>query len=295
MGDPYTWKQLKDGRNIVIADSGRGETRAWYIAGANPDAVIEDTNPVKPIRGQADPHTGLYCNKVGYAHYGHGTRCEAEYVPQEYLDTADESDTTDDWFDADGYTHNVHGKPPVIEKIKQSMNADGNADVHIWRFLDPAQVASHANTGIGFAIEVVASVQSTPELDTMISLLAAVRNEQGKIHKISGIDFEFSVEASERIDKDRYRFVYRWQEDPGIRNTVAWDGPVQGNWGPLGGYMVGFANDDYIIPPYSRLDTAPYIDTATGEPDPTQLPVLQVAPTRLRNDLGWMTLPGMFG
>lgn len=289
---PFVWNEVRDGRSVLVDTKGDQKTRAWYIPGASPDPARVDTNPARPERGDEHPDfPGLVANSISYAHYLAGTRCEATYIPAELLQDEQENDTDIDFFDGDGHTVHIKREIPVIEYVKQSMTDSSSPDQYIWRPVDPKLIAPFEYTAIEFSTEIIAQITSTPHLDQMLLILDRLREEDGKIHRINGVDYSFGTEGTERVSKDKYRLVYTWRSDPGLPNTLAYNTQISPNWAWIGGYGYGFYDNEFIIPPFSRIDTGPAL--TGGVPDPTIPPVLVASPTKIRNDDGWQTLPGI--
>lgn len=290
MPPPFVWKELDDGRSIVIDKRGDNPTRAWYIAGAGVDAARADTNPVKPERGKPHPnYPDLVVDGVAYRRMLTGTRCEARYVPKGMLYLPGESGDADDFFQISPYFETATRNLPVIEQVRKSFRDSSTPDQLVWKYVDTAPFEYDK---LVFTIEVNAEILSTPHVDTMLNTMLALRSELGKIHTIGDIDYQFSVEDAERLSIDRYKFVYKWTNDPGIPNTLATTDIVGSNWARIGTYAYGFTDDDYIIPPFSRFDTGPARD-ANGFPDPTLPPVVVISPIALTSPGGHLRLPGI--
>ena len=291
MPEPYVWKELDDGRSIVIDKKGDNPTRAWYIAGAGVDAARADTNPAKPERGKPHPdNAGLVVDAVAYRRMLLGTRCEARYIPSEFLDRPVEPGDDDEFFQISPYYERVTRKLPIIEMVRKSFRDSQTPDALVWDYVD--DVAEFEYDRLAFTIEVNADIASTPQVDTMLNLMVGLRSELGKIHTIGGIDYQFSIEDAERLSVDKYKFVYKWTNDPGIPNTLVYNAQAGPNWALIGGYGYGFTDTDYIIPPFSRFDTGPVIGS-DGFPDPSQPPEVVISPIALTNPNGHLSLPGI--
>ena len=292
----YTWKRLKDGRSIVIDSKGDSTTEAWYVAGASPDAARADTNPEKPEYLQVHPdNAGLVCTNIGYAHWIGGTRCEAKYVPQEYVHQEPESQDDPDFINGDGHTVKIQRNLPVYERVLQKMQDSQTPNVKIWQPLAADLIAPFEYSATEFSIEIIANIQSQPNVDVMLFLLNQIAEEDGKIHRINGRDYLFGCEGTERVSRDQYRMIYTWRSDPGIPLLLEFDGTPFDHWGLVKGYWYGFAGNidgvDWLIPPFSRLNVGPTLVDDVA--DPTQMPQLGVSPLYKRNDNGWQTLPGI--
>lgn len=289
----FVWKEIRDGRTIVLDEKGDNPARAWYIPGASVDAARVDTNPSRPERG--DPHPddpNIVALKISYAPWLAGTRCEAQYIPAEHLPEEEDTTTDIDFFDGDGHTYHIKREVPVIHQVKQSFEGAGNPDLLIWRRLDSNLIAPFEYPATEFTMEVIAEIPSTPALDVMLLLLDKLREEDGKIHRINGTDYEFGSEGTDRISKDKYRMNYRWRSDPGLPNTLAYTDTFGANWAKVGTHGYGFYDNELIIPGFSRVDIGGDVD-ANGDPDPTKVPLFVVSPTRKRNENGWRSLPGI--
>jgi len=293
MPEPYVWKEQDDGRAIVIDKKGDNPTRAWFIAGASVDAARNDTNPVKPERGDPHPeHPFIVVDAVAYHRMLNGTRCEARYIPNEFLSIAQESGDDAEFVQISPYFETIERKLPVIQQVRQSFRDSTTPDRLVWEYVD---VANFVYDRLAFTIEVNADISSTPQVTTMLATMDALRSELGNIHLINGIEYQFSVQDAERLSKDKYKFVYKWSSDPGVLNTL--DATItHGNWAMVGTRGYGFADMDFIVPPFSRLDTGPAMnDDIPPMPDPTLPPIIQVSAIARHNDNGYLLLPGING
>jgi hypothetical protein len=294
----FTWKELDDGRSIILATNGAQPTRAWYVKGATVDAALADPNPARPFRGQAHPdYPGLVVETAAYRKYLLGVRVEARYVAEEYLGEPPEPGTDENYIDINPYFEPHSRELPVIETYVQAFRDSDTPDQTLWRFSN--RTVPYIYDRLAFSIEVNAELPSTASVSVMLNEMRNLRSQVGKIHTIDGNKYVFSVEDAGRINKDRYKFVYKWVDDPGVPNTlniVQQPNDRNGaNWGYTatgGSSAYGFADMDHIIPPFSRIDTQ--WDTTDGVPDPSISPLFRVVPEGLEDPQGWMTLPGIF-
>lgn len=297
------WKELLDGRGIVIDSRGDNPTRAWKVTGADGggitvDPVRDTPHPTKPEYGQPHPdRPGLVVTGVAYTRMGRHVRCEARYQPQEFLIEPEENQDAEDFFGVVPSYEPRTKQLPIIEHVLGTFRDSGTPDQLIWRFVD--SMAPFEYTSTIFEVEVNVPVQSTT-IDARIAELRPLRDEIGKIHTIAGEEFMFSVLDGEAISASKLKITYRWESDPGIPNTLpvlAQPGP---NWNLItssdGGDFTNRAivifDEDTIVPPFKRIDTGAALDD-NDLPDATVTPIVQFADVALRNPGGHLTLPGI--
>ncbi len=281
------WKEQFFERRVSETSSGANPTRGWTVTGGGPDVVRN--NPLAPHRGDTHPDdSNLIVNTVSYTPTGYGTLVRAQYLPAEFIDSPPPEDTTGiEWTKIDSTFEDVDVNIPVFEIVTKSHPGPGGTVIENDYWQPVERTTPFRYTRLVHRITVNAIVPSAGDVSTQLSLAVPISNQHNKIHTIGGLKYLFMADGIRRIKADQYQFTYRWIFDPGVPNTIDMQTGDHANIGIIGSYGFPYADDLYIVPPYSRIDTAP-----DGN-DPTNSPVVKVSPAYLEDPNGWLTLPGM--
>lgn len=281
------WKEQFFGRGVQEIAEGFGRTRGWTVRGSSPDVAQEE--PEAPRWGDAHPdYPGMVVNNVSFTPTGYGTSVRANYTPLEFIDAPRPEDTTGlDWSKIDSTFEDVSVDIPVFELVEKTMPGPGDTNIlqSYWKAVERTTTFKYSR--LVHRITLNAIVSSDGSVSSQLSLVIPISNQHNKIHTIGGIKYLFRSDGIRRIKRDEYQFTYRWILDPGVPNTIEMNTTEYPNIGLIGSFGFPFADEQYIVPPYSRVDTAP------NASDPTQAPVVTVSPAFIEDPQGYLTLPGV--
>ena len=275
---------------ITEQAGGTRRRRTWRVAGEVPDVVRALGG--RPQRGDIENFPGigdLIIDSVDFRPDSAGTIVQAVYVPPEYgtLDPP-ENDTGLDFVESDSTFEDVDVELPVFQVRVSQLFAAGGVPAVLTTYQAVEQKAAFRYSRTVHRITLNAMIQSGTSADTQLALTQIINEQTNKIHQINGRKYLFKPDGVRRLAVDKYQFTYRWIDDPGIPNTFNFDGQINANLGRIGTYVYAVADNDFVIPPYQRLDIAP-----ADENDPTQPPVVVVSPNYDEDLNGWLSLPGV--
>jgi hypothetical protein len=281
------WKEQHSGRSKDQSAKGFGRSRTWNVKGSVPDVAA--TEPEAPRF--ADPHPddpGLVVESVQFAPTGFGSFVRALYVPVEFLPGIPPENTTDsEWTQTDTTFDYVDVDIPLFQLITKTFPVVGGGveTKQVWNGVDRKK--SFRYTRVVMRLTVNAVVVGGPGVDAQFAINDAILAQTNKIHTIRSKKFLFESDGARRIEKDLYQFTYRWTSDPGIANTLLFEQQASPNIGVIGTHGIPFANANYIVPPFSVLDSAP------DDNDPENPPKVVISPQYIEEPAGYLTLPGI--
>lgn len=282
-----SWNELYFGRGVNDSAQGFSTTREWAVQGSSPD--VAKTEPDAPKFGDAHPdNAGLVVSSVSYEPVGYGTKVRASYVPFEFIPgVPPENTTTEEWIAIDSTfeTHDI--EIPLFQLVSKSFPvASGGTETKL--VYRPVQrVKSYQYTNVVHRVTLNATIMGGPTVDAQMLITEQINQQNDKIHTIAGRDYLFNADGVRRIEADNYQFTYRWTTDRGVPNTLVFDASATENIGFIGSIAFPYADEDYIVPPFKMLDTAP-VDN-----DPTMPPKVTISDRYERDETGWQSLPGV--
>lgn len=276
---------------------GESRVRGWYV-----DATPEEAqaSPGAPSVGESHPSvTGLVVQNVSFVPQGVGTSVRASYVPTEFSGgPPPENIQDDDYVSIDSTFEDVEVDIPVYQVVvKLLSNGQGIQPILQTTYQPVENKARFFYTRAVHRVTLNVGMMVSATVPAQIQLVQNITDQANKIHTIGGTDLLFKPDNIRRFNAEKRQFTYRWVSDPGVPNTLApfeevLSNPAgNGQLGRIGSYLFPHADNDFIIPPFNRLDTAP--GEVDGSQSPNVAPVVRVNENHERDAQGYLSLPGV--
>lgn len=283
--------ELHVGRGISESSAGFGRTRTWRglimtvdQAKSDPDAPrFNDPHPDDP---------NLVVSNASFVPEGPHVLVRANYVDSIFQDsTPPENQTDEEWTQINTTFEDVDVDIPIFELVtKQFPTASGGSESKdIWQIAE--QTATFRYARAVHRITLNATVMGGAGVATQLAISSAINEQTNKLHRIGGAQYLFKADNVSRTAEDQYQFTYRWLTDPGVPNTL---GPLfTASYSPnlkefnFSSFAYPVYDDDFIIPPFHRLDYGP------SSSDPSDAPEIAFSLQYVENDNGHLTLPGV--
>jgi len=284
-----TWTEQHFDRGTTESSSGFGRVRGWKVTGDESVVDVVTDDPSAPRFGDVHPdYPLLVVNNVSFLPEGRHVVVRAQYVPIEFQDpTPPENEDDLEFFKIDTTFEDVDIEIPVFELVTKEfpIQGGGTETKDVWQPV--RQKATFRYSRTVHRITLNATVAGGAGVITQLNISQAVNEQTNKIHQIGGVKYLFKSDSVRRTKIDNYQFTYRWIYDPGVPNTLEYDLSYSPNMGGIGSYGFPYASSEFVVEPYSRLDTAP------NASDPTQVPVVVSSPAYMEDLTGYTTLPGV--
>ncbi len=292
-----------EGNTPSFTSSGLTDTIVWEVNATPVYVVLQNVvSAVGAVRGELHPDfSDLIVNTVSVVATGHGSKVTVAYGSQSTFDLDQPEPEAEGYIDIDTTFGNEDIEIPIYQKVTKTFGDLISMDVF-----------QRVSNSVGFRftksvnrVVLNADIATDGSVTTQLDIAKYLNEQNNKLHKIGGVWYLFEVDGVRPIGKTRYQFTYRWTYDPGVPNTL--NLPLDDQFAVQGSYLYPIAwqpGDDanefipdttksWIVVPHHRTDVA----TATG--DPTQLPLVNLAPQYLvgsapgGNGNGYLLLPGV--
>lgn len=294
------------GRGVSQVAAGDTRTREWRIKGATPDAAKADAGAPQRLEPHPDD-SSLVLDSVSFFPTGYGTQVRANYVPQTYTGSPPpENINAADYIAISTTFESVDVDIPVYQLVNQrTIIGLNNIPIQIPVYIPVGRVASFRYARPVHRITLNATVSSGADVTSQLNLTSVIASQTNKIHQIGGRRYLFTSDGIDRLEIDKYQFRYRWIEDFGVPNTLAFDDQITpdatsspgAGLGRIGTYVYplaiapGGGDDGTLIEPFSRIDVMP---AKIGQnEDPSLAPVVRSSPLYREDLTGYLTLPGV--
>lgn len=284
---PLTWTEQYFDRGVSDSSSGVGRTRGWKVPLSTPDIAAADVGAPKFDDVHPDD-PNLVVSSVSFLPQGRHTVVRATYTLREFQDpTPPENEEGEDFYRLDATFEDVDVEIPIFQLVtKEFPVSEGMTQTKmVWQPVQQKAIFRHSR--VVHRMTLNATVVSGAGVVAQLALSQSINEQTNKIHEIAGVKYLFKPDGLRRVSVDQYQVTYRWIFDPGVPNTLDFDASASPNMGIIGSYGFPFADDNFIIKPYSRLDTSP-----DGN-DPTQAPVVKSSPAYVEDLDGYQTLLGV--
>ena len=285
----------------TVGEDNAGDTRrrGFSVVGSTPDVAKAD--PGRPLVG--DPHpddAALVIQTVSFSPTGYGALVIAQYGLSEFSGGPPPENVQDDaYFTIDTSFEDVNVDIPVFQQVTKLMfTASGTGPPSEQTVYQPVETRTFRYTRSTHRVTLNVDAILAATVPAQLAFVEQIMQQANKIHRINGRDLLFKPDNARRFTPEKRQFTYRWISDPGIPNTLTFEetvnptrGSASAQFGRIGSILYPFTTvggDEFILPPFSRLQTGPVEDD-----DPTQVPVLYYTDNHKRANNGYLTLPGV--
>jgi hypothetical protein len=275
-----------------VAENRREARRVFRVSGYSPNVFLH--------RGAQGPPSILNDNGVGMPDYGTQHPIRGDMFLSKYNTTSEDvlvflavAEYSKYIIErSGGFQNETYDLPIAIRKKKKVPGYQGTADQNIigWEFSTQAVIEAHERMVV--KVRLAAGEWG--------SVLAQIRSQQNKLHKIHGAWFRFEMPDYVQIG-DMMECTYSFFGDSGI--LVARTGLDPGG-GPRLMFVPGMTQEDsemfpgvlWVRPPFNAIGMFPSDSTLPDEepPDPIVFNVRGLEISGTDNDgQGWRDLPGI--
>lgn len=279
---------VKQWHNTTAGVNSSGETPTVVLYGLdmNVDAVRAD--PDLPQIGDPHPVYGAFtvATNINIVPTPGGATAVVSYGNPNFLREPSANDLAVDYSSLSVTYETVDVDVPVIElRTGSTGEGDTYTEFQAWAIVDQRKPVRVTRTVLRFSATLQWSIPST--MDSVLALSSAVQAQTGKLHKFGEKYYLFRPETIAQ-ETSRWRVVYQWIDDPGIKNTLPYVSQPGPNWifNKSRAYPID-DTDTYTIPPWHSLDLEYH------ESDPTQTPYVGFSPIAIQDDTGYLSLPGI--
>lgn len=284
--------ELYDGRAVGVDTSGDRPTRSFYGA----DMTVDEVRADSELPDIGSPHNdypdgNTVAHSVNVSRAPGGAVAVVTYGNKAFVLHEPGVDDVAADFQSLGLTYEtVDVSIPVIELRKVSTGeGDDFQEKIIWALVPNAIPYRQTRTVLRYQATLEWTIPATVE--TIIALGDIVKAQSGKLHRFGGPTSKQYMFRPESIQQEtsRWRVVYQWISDEGIRNTFDFNAMAGPGWllKDGRGYPIeGDQETGFTVPPFTRVDISP-------NDDPTITPTLSYTPIAHSEDIGWNNLPGL--